>query len=334
MRSRRKEPMRTMTMVGVLTLCATVAEGQSRPPRELGPVAVALNTESKAEPVVFWQPVQKASAYELERCEGAGLTTCAIKTTPRITTGQPLQVRDNLGASGTYLYRVTAYGSKQLPIAQGQVAYQYTAPLTVVLMPPPSGTATPTYLGPAQLTAVSPLPGQIHLSWTPVPNATRYRVLRTIVGVGGERELPPPGTDPSGNTPARYIDAPVDFRWIYSYKVQAYVKPEATEIATTFSPIATRQSLPFVQVSGLTYTLALSTHSRGYLDVTARWNAVKDVETYHVWDETMALLGSGLATSYTEYTVPVGRTLTICVGAIYPYNVAQHKTAPCLTITT
>ena len=136
--------MRTMIVAGVLVLCAPRAEGQSRPPRELGPVAVALNTATQAEPLVFWQPVQKASAYELERCEGAGLTTCAIKTTPRITAGQPLQVRDNLNASGTYLYRVTAYGSRQLPIAQGQVGYVSTAPPTAVLMPPPSGTARTT----------------------------------------------------------------------------------------------------------------------------------------------------------------------------------------------
>ncbi len=327
--------MRTMIVAGALTLCATLAEGQSRPPRELGPVAVALNTESKAEPLVFWQPVQKASAYELERCEGAGLTTCAMKTTSRITTGQPLQVRDNLSASGTYLYRVTAYGSKQLPIAQGQVAYQYTAPLTVVLVPPPSGTATPTYLGPAQLTAVSPVPGQIHLSWTPVPNATRYRVLRTIVGVGGERELPPPGTDPSGNTPARYIDAPVDFRWIYSYKVQAYVKPEASEIATAFSPIATRQSLPFVQVSGLNYTLVPSVQSPGRVDLTLRWTGALGIEKYIVWDKTFdTLLREVFGTQYVERSLPTKWSFIACVGAQYPYNVRQYETEPCIEIKT
>ncbi len=327
--------MRTMIVAGLMALCAQRAEGQSKPPRELGPVAVALNTESRGEPLVFWQPVQKASAYELERCEGAALTTCAIKTTPRVAAGQPLQVRDNLSASGTYLYRVTAYGSRQLPIAQGQVAYVYTAPPTVVLMPAPGGTITPmTPPGPAQLTAVSPVPGQIHLSWTPVPNATRYRVYRTIVGTGPERELAPPGTDPSGNTPARYIDAPVDFRWIYSYKVYAYVQSGATEIRTTSSPLATRQSLPFVQVSGLTHTVVPSVRSPGNLNVTVSWPAVKDVEKYMVWDETQRILADSPATSYTEVRVPVGRSLTLCVSAQYPYNVAQHTTAPCVVITT
>ena len=283
---------------------------------------------------MFWQPVQKASAYELERCEGAGLTTCAIKTAPRVAAGQPLQMRDNVSASGTYLYRVTAYGSRQLPIAQGQVAYIYTAPLTFVPVAPPSGTATPIYAGPAQLTAVSPVPGQIHLSWTPVPSATRYRVFRTIVGVGRERELAPPGTDPSGNTPARYVDAPVDFQPIYSYKVQAYVKPDAIEIPTTFSPLATRKSLPFVQVSGLTYTVVPSTLSPGRLNVTVSWPAVNGVEKYVIWDETQRILTSGPATSYTERSIPVGRSLTICVSAHYPYDVAQNATAPCLVITT
>jgi hypothetical protein len=284
--------------------------------------------------LVTWQPVQKAAAYEVERCEGAGLTTCAVKTMPRITAGQPPQLQDNLSASGTYLYRVTAFGSNQLPFAQGQVGYQYTAPATVVLMPPTTGTITPTPAGPAQLTASSPVPGQIHLSWSLVSYATRYRVLRSNSGGEVDRELPPPGTDPNGNTPYRYIDAPVDFRWTYSYKVYAYVKPGATEILTASSPVATAKSIPYVQVSGLTYTSVPSTHSPGRLNVTVHWTWVKDVEKFVAWDETSALLWSGTATWYTEYSVPVGRTITVCVGAQYPYNVLQTKTAPCLVITT
>jgi hypothetical protein len=331
---RRRELVRTLLSAGLIVLCTPPAEGQSRLPRELGNFPVAINTVSTGEVLVSWQPVQKASAYEMERCEGAALTTCAMKTTPSITAGQPLQVRDNLIASGTYLYRVTAYGSKQLPIAQGQVGYVYTAPLTVVLMPAPSGTITPTPAGPAQLSAISPVPGQIHLSWSHVPSATRYRVFRTIVGSGPERELAPPGTDPSGNTPDRYIDAPVDLRWIYSYKVLAYVKPGATEIPTTPSPLATRKSLPFVQVSGLAHTVVPSTRSPGRLNVTVSWPAVKDVENYVIWDETQRILASGLATSYTESSVAVGRSVTVCVSAQYPYNVAQYTTVPCLVITT
>ena len=203
-------------------------------------------------------------------------------------------------------------------------------------MPAPGGTITPmTPPGPAQLTAVSPVPGQIHLSWTRVPNATRYRVYRTNVGTGPERELAPPGTDPSGNTPDRYIDTwGMQFGKLYSYKVYAYVQSGATEIRTTSSPLATRQSLPFVQVSGLTHTVVPSVRSPGNLNVTFSWPAVKDVEKYMVWDETQRILADSPATSYTEVRVPVGRSLTICVSAQYPYNVAQHSTAPCLVITT
>src|SRR3990172_9616579 len=158
--------MRTAILAGVMVLCAAPADGQRKPARELGTFSVVINTVSTGVVLVTWQPVQKASAYEVERCEGAGLTTCAMKTASRIAAGQPLQLQDNLSASGTYLYRVTAYGSNQLPFAQGQVGYQYTAPPTAVLMPPPSGTITPTPAGPAQLAAASPIPGQIHLSWS------------------------------------------------------------------------------------------------------------------------------------------------------------------------
>ena len=137
------------------------ASGQRKPGREPGTFPVGINTVSTGVVLVTWQPVTKASAYDVERCEGAGLTTCAVKTTPRITAGQPLQLRDNLSAGGTYLYRVTAYGSGQLPIAQGQVGYYYTAPPTAVLVAPTTGTITPLAAGPAQLTAASPVPGQI-----------------------------------------------------------------------------------------------------------------------------------------------------------------------------
>ena len=118
--------------------------------------------------------MQKASAYELERCEGADLTTCALKTVPRITAGQPLQLSDNLSASGTYLYRVTAYGSSQLPIAQGQVAYVYTAPPTAVLMPAPSGTITPMPAGAGASDRRQPGPRADPPLLDPVPNATRF----------------------------------------------------------------------------------------------------------------------------------------------------------------
>jgi hypothetical protein len=327
--------MRTVIVAGFVALCASPAEAQSRPPKELGPVAVALNTETQSAPLVFWQPVQKAAAYELERCEGAGLTSCAIKTAPRITAGQPLQVRDNLSASGTYLYRVTAYGSRQLPIAQGQVGYVYTAPPTVVLMPPPSGTITPMPAGPSQVTAVSPSPAVIHLSWSSVPNAIGFRILRSIIGGITDQPLPQTGFDANGNLLLQYNDVPVDYRWTYSYKVYARIMSGSNEILSAAGPVASAKSVPFVQVSGLSYTLVPSIQDPGRVDLTLRWNGVLGIEKYIVWDKTYnELLREVFGTQYIERSLPTKWSFIACVGAQYPYNVRQPQTEPCIEIKT
>ena len=310
---------------------AAPASGQ-RQPRELGTFPIQVNSVSVPSVVVVtWQPVQKASAYDLERCEGAGLTTCAVKT--HLLPSQALKFDDQFFKGGTYLYRVTAFGSNRLPMSQGQVAYVYTEPPTAVLMPSPSGTITPTPAGPAQLTAASPVPGQIHLSWSLVDFATGYHVLRSNSGGEVDRELPAPGTN--GNTAYRYIDAPVDFRWTYSYKVYADIKPGTIVLKTAWSPVASTKSLPFVQVSGLTYTLVPSVTSPGRVNLTIRWNAVTGAEKYIVWDKTYGwLLKEVPGAIYTEPGYTTGLRFTVCVGAQYPYGVRQASTEPCIDIQT
>jgi hypothetical protein len=285
---------------------------------------------STGEVLVSWQPVQKASAYEMERCEGAALTTCAMKTTPRITAGQPLQVRDNLIASGTYLYRVTAYGSKQLPIAQGQVGYVYTAPLTVVLMPAPSGTITPIPAGPSSLTAESSIPGQIQLRWQEVANASGYRVTRSSTAPEAETKLveySSTSQPAGGNWP--HTDAPVDDRWTFSYKVYALF---GTTVSTP-SPVASAKSIAVIQPTGLKYGVTLIP-TPGRVNVTLSWTGVPNVATYmmpgadFIGMPTITTTG----TSHTLNNLPASHTYPVCVGAVYPYSLGDPDTAPCVDI--
>jgi hypothetical protein len=326
--------MRLAILAGLMVLSASPVAGQ-RKPRELGTFPVAINTVSTGVVSVTWQPVTKASAYEVERCEGTGLTTCALKTVPRITAGQLLQLSDNLSVSGTYLYRATAYGSNQLPIAQGQVAYVYTAPATAVLMPAPSGTITPMPAGPAQVTAASPIPGQIRVSWSSVPNSIGFRVLRSNSGGEVDREIARTGFDAYGNLLTGITDGPVDFRWTYSYKVYARFQSGTSETLSAPSPVASAKSLPFVQVSGLTYTLVPSIQDPGRVDLTLRWNAVQGVEKYIVWDKTYGvLLREVFGAQYVERSYSTKLSFTVCVGAQYPYNVRQPQTEPCIDIKT
>ncbi len=129
-----------LAVVILVTASAARLEAQRKKGIQPAPLPVAVNTVSPGVVLVTWLAVQKVSAYEVFRCEG---TACTLKT--RLSAFAPREMRDNLTASGTYLYRVTAFGGNQLPLAEGQVGYAYTvpAPVTAVLMPPPSGTVTP-----------------------------------------------------------------------------------------------------------------------------------------------------------------------------------------------
>ena len=124
---------------------------------------------------------------------------------------------------------------------------------------PPTGTILPILAGPSALRAWSPIPGQIDISWSVVSSATRYRIVRSIVGFRNtKRELGPSlavHDALGGYTGNQYIDVPVNPRWTYAYTVYAYVKPGATEVLTAGSPVATAKSMPFVQVPGVTYTV-------------------------------------------------------------------------------
>lgn len=305
------------------------------------PTGIAFSY-TPTELTITWSPVAGALRYELSR---------------RVNNSTPEQLghsdtnnfRMALPARGVnYEYQVTAVGR----ISYTPSAWVgYTVPLetstttTAVLVEPVTGGfAMTTPAGPANFTAVSPVPGQIQLSWNPPPFYTgRYKVLRSSSGGEVDREMPAPNGEIGSQYWAyRYTDAPVDFRWTYTYTIYAYVKPGATEIITAPS-MASAKSLPFVQVSGLTYSLTPSTKTLGRLDVRISWNTVAGAEKYIVSDETWAapkefipssVLIPPAPMSYVQPGVPTGYTFRVCVGVAYPYNVRQDATAPCIDIKT
>lgn len=299
------------------------------------PLPVAVNTVTPGVVLVTWPVVQKAVAYEVARCE---TSACTFTTYPRISSGQPLEYRDNLTASGTWLYRVTAFSSRGLPLAEGQVAYVYTMP-TAVLMPAPSGTITPMApAGPSSLTAASHIPGQVEITWPPVPNATSYRILRSSSGGEPETQIMHRNALDRDlrNGLFFFVNGPVDFRWTYTYKVQAVFTTATGSITSSSSPAASARSLPFVQVSGLTFTAVPSVTSPGRLDVTIKWNAVTNVDHYIVRDNIRAepFEMHPSATGYLSPGHQVGTTWPniVCVGAVYPFDVREASTEPCIEI--
>jgi hypothetical protein len=328
----------TALLLGAVTTQAP-AQRASNKNNVAAPTGIAFSYTA-TELTITWSPVAGALRYDLSRR--------AYNSVPEQLGHSDINnFRMVLPTRGVpYEYQVTAVGR----ISYTPSAWvPYTVPLetttttmTAVLVEPvTTGTAMVTPAGPAELHAISLIPGEVKLDWPLVTNAVGYKVLRSSSGGEVDRELPTPNGVPGSQYWAYwYIDAPVDFRWTYSYKVYAYVMSGSNQIQSAPSPAASANSLPFVQVSGLTYTLTPSTKTLGRLDVSISWNAVKDAEKYIVSDETWAapkefIPASGATTmSYTQPGVPTGYTFRVCVAAVYPYHVRQDSTAPCIDIKT
>lgn len=318
--------MLTCILLGAVTVPALAQRGKKL--NDLAaPAGLAFSLTPSAL-TITWPVVTGALRYDALRRNGTAQEQLGSSPTNAFVLPVP--------AKGvTYEYQITAVG-RTASAASAWVPYTVPAETTVtalLVQPVTSATGMVTYAGPARTTATSPVPGQIYLYWNPVTNATRYKVLRSNSGGEVDRELPCGGAPDSPDW-IRYIDGPVDFRWTFSYKVYAYVMSSGNEVLTAPSPTASAKSIPFVQVSGLTYTSVPSVKSPGRMDVTIKWNAVNGAEKYIVFDETWAAPKEMSVTSYVQPSMPLGYTLRVCVGAIYPYNVRQDNTVPCIDIKT
>ena len=184
--------------------------------------------------------------------------------------------------------------------------------------------------GPAQVTAVSLIPGQIKVRWGPVNGAAYYRIRITNSGGLVSELILAPVSSPDGWQ--EYTFPKVDFRWTYTYQVNGVFEHFGERWGSASSPIASAVSLPFVQVTGLTFGVVPSTTTLGRLNVTLSWSAVSDVEKYLVYFDGGVLLGSTTSTSHVVRDVPPGWSGRVCVGAQYPYDLQQPNTAPCVDI--
>ena len=284
---------------------------------------------------VSWNNMANVGQYQVNQREGTTVTTLGSSPASPFTTSP-------CPTPGTaYEYQVVSIGKGARNTAGSQWV-AYTVPWPTTTGAPPTGgipldptrptMPTPIPAGPTSLTAGSTIPGQINLGWREVANATGYRVTRSSNAPEAEKQIAQyASTSQLAEGGLWYHkDAPVGIIPTYSYKVYALF---GTTVSTP-SPTALAASAPFMQPTGLKYTLVPSTAQAGTLNVTISWNAVTNAEKYNL---TIAApsVGSTItaATSYTIPNVPPHTTFSgVCVSTIYPYQVGLTQNRPCIDI--
>lgn len=316
--------------------------GGGKPPKQGGstllaaPTGVAVSSNASAL-TVSWGNVANATGYQVNRREGGTV----VVTLASGLTGTPYT--GPLATPGTaFEYQVVAFGGKNKAASQW-VSYTVpiaapapgTTPGVIVTEPrPTTGTITPTIVpsAPAYLNAGSNIPGQIWLTWKEVTSATGYRVTRSSNAPEPETKI----AEMSSTSQLAeggiwsYVNAPVDERWTYTYRVYALNSGNASPS----SPTATAKSMAAAAPTGLKYSVAL-TSTPGRINVTLSWTAVPNAVKYVITGLGFTGTPSTIVTSPT-YTVnnilASGATVRICVYAVYPYDVQDAAATACIDV--
>jgi hypothetical protein len=284
---------------------------------------------------VSWNNMANVTQYTVNQREGT-----TVKTLGTVS-ASPFTMSPCPTAGTAYQYQVVSIG-KGAKNTAGSQWVAYTVPLsaptttgTVIPLDPTAPRTGPTVVpaGPTSLTASSTIPGQINLGWREVANATGYRVTRSSDAPQAEAQIAQyASTDQLAEGGFWYHkDAPVDDRWTFTYKVYALF---GTTVSTP-SPPASAKSIAVIQPTGLKYGVTiLPGAAPGMVTVTLSWTGVANVDRYIITG--LGFTGGAYAysktPSYTVNNVPAGHTYPICVGAIYPYDVQDQSTAPCIDV--
>ena len=288
---------------------------------------------------VSWNNMANVGQYQVNQREGTTVKTLGsvpaspftMSPCPTGGTAYDYQVVSigkgpkNMAASPWVPYTVPA----EVPVASG-------APRTGGIPLDPTVPRTPPTVipaGPTSLTAGSTIPGQINLGWREVANATAYRVTRSSDAPQPEQQIAQyASTDQLAEGGQWYHkDAPVDDRWTFTYKVYALF---GTTVSTP-SPQASAKSIAVIQPTGLKYGVTIAPGAApGLVTVTLSWTGVPNVDRYIITG--IGFTGGAFAytksTSYVLNNVPASHTYPVCVGAIYPYDVQDQHTAPCIDV--
>ncbi|MFN0179043.1 MAG: hypothetical protein ACKVZ0_09600 [Gemmatimonadales bacterium] len=219
----------------------------------------------------------------------------------------------------------------------GTAQTRLTKPISlspVVIVPPPT------------LTAESPMPTRILLTWPPVAGATGYRVTRAddsfaettfSEGAAGTFAIDPGMC--SGGMACQYLNTNVWGDYLYSYRVYSLFAG-SPPIYSGPGPVTTAKPAPFVAPANLRSTVVPSTAFPGYLRATLTWDAVAGAVGYYAVADLTATRGFIYpVTVSTNSLVLDGRDglqprqrYTICVSTLYPFNIRKDSVRSCVTV--
>ncbi len=235
---------------------------------------------------------------------------------------------------------VCSVGSLLLGLAGatiGTAQTRLTRPINgspVVIVPPPT------------LTAESPLPTRILLTWPPVSGAIGYRVTRAddsfaeatfSEGAAGTFAIDPGMC--SGGMACQYLNTNVWSDYLYSYRVYS-IFAGSPPIYSGPGPVTTARPAPFVAPANLRTTVVPSTAKPGYLRVTLTWDAVVAAVGYSVVSDVTAARGFvyPVTVSATSLVLDGATALwprlqySICVSTLYPFNIRKDSVRSCVTV--
>jgi hypothetical protein len=200
---------------------------------------------------------------------------------------------------------------------------------------------------PSTLTAGSPLPTRIHLTWPPVSGAIGYQVTSTNNAGYAEATLYQGAAatfaiDPgmcSGGMACQYVHTNVWDDNLYSYRVYS-IFAGTPPIYSGPGPVASARSAPFVPPANLRTTVGPSTAKVSYLRVTLAWDAVvgaigysvvSDLTTTRGFVYPVTVTGTSLVLDGRDALQP-RQQYSICVSALYPFKITKPSVRSCVTV--
>ncbi|GBU22228.1 N-acetylmuramoyl-L-alanine amidase [Fibrobacteres bacterium R8-0-B4] len=246
------------------------------------PANVSATSLSSSSISINWSPVSGAAGYRVYRSTSSSGNYTLVGTPSSAS-----YTDNNLSSGTTYYYKVSAYKNN----LESSQSY-YTSATTILNAP-------------VNVSANSPSPSSITVSWSSVSGAAGYRVYRSTSSSGNYTLVGTPSS-------ASYTDNNLSPGTTYYYKVSAYSNNvESSQSSYTYA------------TTGFDPPASVSASLMSSSGITVSWSSVSGAAEYNVYRST-SYSGSYYkiyTTSYTSYTDNNG----LSSGMTYYYKVSASN---------